>query len=78
MKTGNVLGPLLLVIALLAMAPVAGLAADQEEVSNPDAKCVKCHSRGLKKKLEDGETMSLKIDVDAFGTSVHPDRTDAK
>lgn len=71
MKTGNLLGPLLLAIAFLAMAPAAGLAADQEEVSNPDAKCVKCHSRGLKKKLEDGETMSLKIDVDTFGTSVH-------
>ena len=71
MKTGIVFGPLLFAIVLLGMAPAAGTAADQEEVSNPDAKCVKCHSRGLKKKLEDGETMSLKVDVDAFGTSVH-------
>lgn len=83
MKTGIVFGTLLAAIVLLGVAPTAGMAQEQAsdqaqeqaqnqvEVVNPDAKCVKCHSRGLKKKLEDGETMSLKIEVEEFGTSVH-------
>jgi hypothetical protein len=73
MKTVSVIKPLLLAIALLGMAPAVSAAQETAgaEAANPDAKCVKCHSRGLKKKLEDGETMSLKIDVDMFQTSVH-------
>lgn len=73
MKTGTLIGSLLVAIALLGMAPASLLAQEQAktEAVNPDAKCVKCHSRGLKKKLEDGETLSLKVEVDAFGTSVH-------
>jgi mono/diheme cytochrome c family protein len=72
MKTRTALGPILLALALLSVAPATLTAQEQAEtVSDPDAKCVRCHSRGLKKKLEDGETLSLKIDVDAFGSSVH-------
>jgi len=71
MKTGITLGSLLLAIALLGMAPAVSMADHHEEVSNPDVKCLKCHSRNLKKKLGDGETMSLKIDVENFETSVH-------
>lgn len=71
MKIGIALAALLLSTFLLGMAPSTGVAEEPADVANPDAKCVKCHSRGLKKKLEDGETMSLKVDVDAFGTSVH-------
>ena len=71
MKIGSVFGALLLAVALLGAAPAVTAAEEQPEVANPDAKCVKCHSRGLKKKLEDGETMSLKIEVEEFGTSVH-------
>jgi hypothetical protein len=71
MKTGIALGALLLALSLLGTAPPTAVAQEQADAANPDAKCVKCHSRGLKKKLEDGETMSLKIDVDTFETSVH-------
>jgi len=72
MKTRTVLGSLLLALALIGIAPATLLAQEQADTaSDPDAKCVKCHSRGLKKKLEDGETLSLKVDFDAFGSSVH-------
>jgi hypothetical protein len=71
MKTGTLIGALLIAAALLGAAPAVSAAEEQAEVANPDAKCIKCHSRGLKKKLEDGETMSLKIEVEKFGTSVH-------
>lgn len=71
MKTGIAFGALLLAFSLMGAAPPTAVAQEQADAANPDAKCVKCHSRGLKKKLEDGETMSLKIDVDTFETSVH-------
>jgi len=71
MNIRNTLGSLLFAVALLATAPAASWADDHEEVSNPDAKCLKCHSKGLKKKLEDGAKMSLKVDVAHFEESVH-------
>ena len=72
MKTRTVFGSLVLALALLGFGPATSLAQEQPEtVADPDAKCVTCHSRGLKKKLEDGETLSLKIDVEQFGSSVH-------
>jgi len=55
----------------MAAAPISALAQDAANAPDPDARCVKCHSRGLKKKLEDGEVLSLKVDVEAFDTSVH-------
>ena len=60
MNTGTGIGALLFAIALMATQSAVALEPDQEQeqAANPDAKCVKCHSRGLKKKLEDGETMS--------------------
>jgi len=69
MKTSNMLGILLMAIAVLAMAPAAALA--QQSTSDPDAKCLKCHSKKLKKTLEDGETMFLQVSADDFGQSVH-------
>jgi len=71
MKTGLIPGYLLLAMALWVMAPAVILADHHEEVSNPDLKCLKCHSRNLKKTLEDGEKMSLKIEVADFEKSVH-------
>jgi len=71
MKNGTTVCSLLLAIALLAMAPVVSVAQDSEEISNPDLKCLKCHTRNLKKNLEDGEKMSLKIDGAGFEKSVH-------
>lgn len=72
MRTGTTIGSLLLAISLWGMAPAHCLAqSDQEQISNPDLKCLKCHSKNLKKKLEDGETMSLHIEAADFETSVH-------
>jgi len=71
MRNGTTIGALLLAIAFLAMAPALGLAQDSEESSNPDLKCLKCHTKNLKKNLEDGEKMSLKIDAAGFENSVH-------
>jgi len=69
MKTRIVLGSVLVAIALLVMAPAAALATAGEV--DADAKCLKCHSKKLKKTLEDGETLSLQIAADPFSTSVH-------
>ena len=71
MKTAKSLGIMVFTAALLAAVPAAVLAEHHEEISNPDLKCLKCHSKNLKKKLEDGETMSLKVTVDEFEQSVH-------
>jgi hypothetical protein len=73
METRTIFGGLMILIAaaLLAAAPQPTLADHHEEVSNPDAKCFKCHSKNLKKKLEDGERMSLKVNVEQFEDSAH-------
>jgi cytochrome c551/c552 len=71
MKSGMIIGSLLLAIALQAMAFPANAAEDDEAVANPDLKCLKCHSKSLKKSLEDGTKMSLHIDAAEFGESVH-------
>jgi hypothetical protein len=65
------LGSLLIVVALLASSPAASLADVQEAATNPDAKCLKCHSKNLKKKLEDGNRMSLRVEVAEFEASAH-------
>ena len=69
MKTMTTLGSLLLAAAMLVALPVTTSAA--ETAGDPDAKCLKCHSKKLKKKLEDGETMFLQISAEDFGQSVH-------
>ena len=69
MKTLTTIGSLLLAVALLTALPT--VAAAQEAAVDPDAKCLKCHSKKLKKKLEDGETMFLQISGDEFSQSVH-------
>ena len=71
MRTIHGFGAIFLILALLGTGPATAQESAEKSAANPDAKCVKCHSRGLKKKLEDGETLSLKVDVDAFSTSVH-------
>ena len=60
---------LLVAAALLAAAPAALAAGSSPD--DPDAKCLKCHSKKLKKQLEDGETLFLQIDGEIFGDSVH-------
>ena len=69
MKILTTLGSLLLALAVLAAMP--GTAMAQQAETDPDAKCLKCHSKKLKKKLEDGETMFLQISGEDFGQSVH-------
>jgi hypothetical protein len=71
MKTRTNLGSLILAVALWAMAPGFGLADQAETLGDPDAKCLKCHSKKLKKKLEDGEKMSLQVMAADFEQSVH-------
>jgi hypothetical protein len=58
-----------LIFAQLLFMPV--VVQPQESPNDPDANCLKCHSKNLKKKLEDGEIVSLKIDGDTFIRSVH-------
>jgi hypothetical protein len=58
-----------LVCTLLLSIPV--VVQPQDSPDDPDAKCLKCHSRNLQKKLEDGAAMSLKIEGDTFSRSVH-------
>lgn len=60
---------LLVAAALLAATPA--LWAAEPTAVDPDAKCLKCHSKKLKKQLEDGETMFLQVNGDEFGQSVH-------
>jgi ribosomal protein L40E len=71
MNTRLTWGSLLIVAALLALSPAASLADRLDEAPNPDAKCLKCHSKNLKKKLEDGEKMSLRVEVAKFEESAH-------
>lgn len=58
-----------LAIALLAVATAVWPAEPAPD--DPDVKCLKCHSKKLKKVLEDGETMFLQINGEEFGQSVH-------
>jgi hypothetical protein len=71
MKIHTTLAGLMIAAAIWAAAPLDSLADSHEEVSNPDVKCLKCHSKGLKKKLEDGEKMSLQVNAAEFEESVH-------
>lgn len=71
MKIYATLGTLAIAAALWAAAIPVVSADDHEQVSNPDVKCLKCHSKKLKKKLEDGERMSLQVPVEDFQESVH-------
>ena len=55
--------------ALLAMPAVASIA--DVAVADSDAKCLKCHSKNLKRKMEDGEKMSLHVASADFSDSAH-------
>ena len=69
MKIYATLASLLIAASLWAVAPAASLA--DQAAADPDAKCLKCHSKKLKKKLEDGEKMSLQVMAADFEQSVH-------
>lgn len=69
MKISVTCAGLLVAIALAAMAPAAALA--QQGVADPDAQCLKCHSKNLKKSLADGEKLSLHVSTEDFAQSAH-------
>lgn len=71
MKVHSILAGLIFATALWVVAPGACMADQHDEASNQDAKCLKCHTKNLKKKLEDGEKLSLKIAASDFEESVH-------
>ena len=56
-------------IALLISPAAVTLAAESTHAS--DGKCLKCHSRALKKSLENGEKLSLQVTAVHFEESVH-------
>jgi hypothetical protein len=60
---------LMMAFALVSMPVVASVA--DGAVSDSDAKCLKCHSKKLKKSLEDGQKLSLHVPVAEFAESVH-------
>jgi len=69
MKISVTCAGLLVAIALAAVAPAAALA--QQGVADPDAQCLKCHSKNLKKSLADGEKLSLHVSTEDFAQSAH-------
>jgi hypothetical protein len=71
MKINVILGSLMIALALWVAAPATALAEQAVAAADPDAKCLKCHSKKLKKKLEDGEKMSLQVMAVEFEESVH-------
>ena len=54
----------------LLFVPVSLSMAD-DILSDSDAKCLACHSMKLKKTLENGEKLSLRVSVAEFSESVH-------
>lgn len=65
-------------VVLLDQPAVAGMTTEPG-VTSPatdsegDSKCLKCHSRKLKKSLEDGEKLSLHVAKAEYANSVHGD-----
>jgi len=55
---------------LAASMPVNANVADGTPADG-SAKCLKCHSKGMKKSMEDGEKLSLHVSADDFSASAH-------
>ena len=60
---------LMMAFALASMPAFASI--DEGALSDGDAKCLKCHSKKLKKSMEDGEKLSLHVATADFTDSVH-------
>jgi hypothetical protein len=69
MKAANALLSLVTATALLFAMPA--VAAADADAPDPDAKCLKCHSKKLKKTLEDGQKLSLQVLAADFEDSAH-------
>lgn len=67
----GIAGLVLCLLAALLLAPGPLAAQDTPPADDPDVKCLKCHSKKLKKKLEDGDTMILQVSSEDFMQSVH-------
>lgn len=61
----------LFAVSLLLIAAAVSASTSAESVTADDAKCLKCHSRNLKKSLEDGESLSLHIAQTDLTHSAH-------
>ncbi len=61
----------LLAVSLLLVATAVSASTSAESVTADDAKCLKCHSRNLKKSLEDGEQLSLHVAQVELTNSAH-------
>jgi len=59
-------------VLALAVIPTSLTASGSDEtVSADDAKCLKCHSKQMKKSMDDGAKMSLHVTASDFADSVH-------
>jgi hypothetical protein len=59
-------------LAALLSFPAAATVADLNGTTpDSDSKCLKCHSRGLKKSLQDEAKLSLQVTAADFQESVH-------
>lgn len=57
---------------VLVAGRFAAAAGEADSLSEPDQQCLGCHSgEGLKKTLADGDTLSLRVQGEAFARSVH-------
>ena len=72
-KTSNRPGVFRLITACIFVAGLLLAAQSSAAASTADknAKCLGCHSMGLKKSLADGEKLSLKVSADEYNESVH-------
>jgi nitrate/TMAO reductase-like tetraheme cytochrome c subunit len=60
-----------LAVSLMLFPVAASATVSDKPALEGDAKCMKCHSKNLKKKLEDGERLSLHVAQSDFEESVH-------
>jgi hypothetical protein len=64
--------PVLLRLIVCALMIIAAAVTHANESTPPsDSKCIKCHSRALKKSLENGEILSLQVATALFEQSAH-------
>jgi len=61
----------LFVVAMLLTPMAMGATASEKPALTVDAKCLKCHSKNPKKTLEDGEVLSLHVELTELTNSVH-------
>lgn len=61
----------LFAVTMLLTATAMAATASEKPAQTGDAKCLKCHSKNPKKTLEDGEILSLHVELTELADSVH-------